>query len=862
MSEKNSSKIPWRTVLIVGLIVGAIELFVFPTLCSLLLPGFTNYPADLPNNGFMRWDVVFTNIWGLQLFFGLHLFILFWVMAGDSSKKSKLGMGPDGKPLSSGTTEYGSARLLSDDEFKKKYKSYVQKENSIVSDKKEPGGVVVKSVKLKDWSGHKDSKGRKDNVASEVKVFYEDGQVHHCVIGSTGAGKTTNWVEPSVFSLMHAKASMCIADPKGELYLRQHKVLEENGYTVFVLNFTNPAAGQNFNQLDYINKQYEEGMPYLYQSKAIRELIKYASYMKSSTKEEAPVLKGYDTRKLDIDLAAGRRAPEWVFDFGDFEYISEPNYKNVLNTENGEIIVKYLREIFVRSYEIAYKTFKKPTPADMTESNIYLHYKQENVLVAGIEFLKQVNKENIIDYFKKRIMYYEDFMHSVDPSTSLYFNANNKVKEFKKYLEEIEGQSGYSTDVLLKYMKEFESECFAIFSKHEQEAVTNAQTIASMIVESKQVGARGESIWIDTPKALLASLILFVARESHMMHSQHLGSVYRMLSELSVPVNAKSDKTCLDTIVDAFLPSDAIKLTQTATRIAGDRTKTSILVSTITPMQLWADERVISQCARTSFDIRTVVDKPTAIFLNIPGPDTQPTYTILASLFIEQLYASLVQITNTYTDLTLPRPFYFILDEFGNLPKIPNFGSKISLARSRNIKINYIVQSLQQLDMKYKDDKNLILGNSNILYLLTNEIDTAKYISERLGKYTAEIESNSSSESKDKGSSSSSSVSKFGRELFTPQELMDNFPKYKGIYIAPRQPAAFVDLWPSYWYPTVDHINAIRVDDLQVERPTEEINFFSPADYEQYIVAYKLFWNDAILDKFFKKMIEPRAKKK
>ena len=178
-------------------------------------------------------------------------------------------------------------------------------------------------------------------------------------------------------------------------------------------------------------------------------------------------------------------------------------------------------------------------------------------------------------------------MKAIDKNSSQYVDAQNKISTFNEYLDDIDSRPGYDIDILIRFFTEFENETAAIFQKYEQEAVSNAQSIASMIVESKQVGGtRGESIWIDTPKALLSSLILFTVRESHIDYSQHLGSVYRMLSELGVPSGPKTDKTYLDEIMDTFLPSDAIKLTQTATRIAGDRTKTSILVSTITPMQL------------------------------------------------------------------------------------------------------------------------------------------------------------------------------------------------------------------------------------------------------------------------------------
>ena len=59
---------------------------------------------------------------------------------------------------------------------------------------------------------------------------------HTLVIGTTGSGKTTSFVNPKIQILSETKTkpSMFISDPKGELYADHAKALQEKGYEVKV----------------------------------------------------------------------------------------------------------------------------------------------------------------------------------------------------------------------------------------------------------------------------------------------------------------------------------------------------------------------------------------------------------------------------------------------------------------------------------------------------------------------------------------------------------------------------------------------------------------------------------------------------
>lgn len=60
----------------------------------------------------------------------------------------------------------------------------------------------------------------------------------------------------------------------------------------------------------------------------------------------------------------------------------------------------------------------------------------------------------------------------------------------------------------------------------------------------------------------------------------------------------------------------------------------------------------------------------------------------------------------------LKRRAYFILDEFGNLPKMENIEGMVTVGRSRGIRYLFVLQSFSQLNAKYgKDIGDIIKTN-------------------------------------------------------------------------------------------------------------------------------------------------------
>ena len=201
---------------------------------------------------------------------------------------------------------------------------------------------------------------------------------------------------------------------------------------------------------------------------------------------------------------------------------------------------------------------------------------------------------------------------------------------------------------------------------------------------------------------------------------------------------------------------------------AAESTRASYMSVVYEKLTLFNDSGICGLTSKSDFTPKSLTEKPTALFLKIP--DEKTTRHNLAAIFILDLYKSLIKVASSNEDLSLPRNVYFILDEFGNMPKIENFDKMITVGRSRKIWFNMIVQSYQQLNNVYGDKAaDIIKGNCGIkMFIGSNDIGTCKEFSELCGNITVVTKSTSSSDRND-GTSVSNQTQV--RPLIYPSEL-------------------------------------------------------------------------------------------
>lgn len=108
-----------------------------------------------------------------------------------------------------------------------------------------------------------------------------------------------------------------------------------------------------------------------------------------------------------------------------------------------------------------------------------------------------------------------------------YSSAYRQSLELKEKYESAIERDVFDIDALVEWLKDLKTEHEDAWIDHETAAVTQAGSIATMLVGKDD---KGDKFWSQTAISMQKSLILMACRESHLPFSKHLGSVNRMLA--------------------------------------------------------------------------------------------------------------------------------------------------------------------------------------------------------------------------------------------------------------------------------------------------------------------------------------------
>ena len=203
-------------------------------------------------------------------------------------------------------------------------------------------------------------------------------------------------------------------------------------------------------------------------------------------------------------------------------------------------------------------------------------------------------------------------------------------------------------------------------------------------------------------------------------------------------------------------------------------------------LNLFADSGVCYLTSGTDINFQQFSDKPSALFIIIP--DEKNTRHAIANIYISQLYKILIERANERAKQTggepeLARNVYFLLDEFGNLPKFEKMKSFITAGRSRKIFLMLVLQDYTQLASIYgEQDAATIKNNCNIhIFIGTKDAKTREDFSKNCGNIQINITTKNKSSSANtldptQGQTSTSVSSQIQqRPLISPDEL-DHLP--------------------------------------------------------------------------------------
>lgn len=279
---------------------------------------------------------------------------------------------------------------------------------------------------------------------------------------------------------------------------------------------------------------------------------------------------------------------------------------------------------------------------------------------------------------------------------------------------------------------------------------------------------KGEPLWYNGETAAIAASILIIVLDAPPEY-RNLANVYYFLAFMceSDPMGQMPLNQYLDTLPDTHPAKGVFAMA----KIAAARTRSSFFTSALGTLRLFTNPNVAEMTSSSDFKLKDISKEKTILYMMIP--DEKKTLYPLVSILLTQLYAEQVGLANENGG-RLPVLTDMDLDEVGNFPYIPVLGAIASAGRSRGVRAHLIIQDLQQLESKYKDDyKNIMTNCQTKIYLKSDDPDTLKQYSERLGKYTVEVSSASTSVSDGNKNNTnySSSASLTGRALLEPSEL-------------------------------------------------------------------------------------------
>jgi type IV secretion system protein VirD4 len=391
-----------------------------------------------------------------------------------------------------------------------------------------------------------------------------------------------------------------------------------------------------------------------------------------------------------------------------------------------------------------------------------------------------------------------------DPKGELFENTAKILKE--KYGYEVikidfrPGQSLYSN-----FFNPLELVVQALEKGNIPEATEVAKQVANAIASQGDKGTpSGNSAFFETSgKSIVSALILFVCREllkrGENRRMCNLASVYSTLLKLSGEYEDNGESH-LQLLFKSLDPTDPVRLLGGPGLAGSGDTFTSVIASALVALDMFSD---INTCEMTSFtdhQYRDIGNGKRAVFLCISDDDS--TKHCLATLYFQQCYSELVKYANECGG-KLPSRVHVLMDEFGNMPTIKNFGQILTVSGGRGVLITIAVQDFSQITAKYDKLAQSIKGNCHDwIYLSTSDVQTAEELSKRVGSYTIQAHNSSkSTNTKDGSGSFSSSDNLLKREILMPDEIM-RMPFHQVLVLRARHNAYLGYLGDmSEWFP-------------------------------------------------------------
>lgn len=390
-----------------------------------------------------------------------------------------------------------------------------------------------------------------------------------------------------------------------------------------------------------------------------------------------------------------------------------------------------------------------------------------------LPYPKQLNKNSLVvgipgdgktfTYVKPNIMQENSSFVITDPKGLL-------VREVGSMLE----NDGYTIKVF-DLVNLTNSDTFNVFNYMKSEL--DIDRVSEAIVDgTKKSDKQGEDFWAQAELLLMRSLLGYLYFDSQISgYTPNLSNVSDMLRNIQrIDKKKPSPVEKMFEALDKELPDNyACKQWELFNNNFQSETRTSVLAVASARYAVFDHKEVKTLIERDTMEMDKWNIEKTAVFITIP--ETNKAFNFLASLMFAMMFDVLTHQADDMLQGLIHQDkellhIQFIIDEFANIGKIPNFNEVLASIRSREMSAKIIIQAISQLQSMYHNDWKTIINNcATILYLGTQDKETMEYFSMRSGKQTINVKNRSVSRGRNGSMSESNQIQM--RPLMTPDEI-------------------------------------------------------------------------------------------
>lgn len=206
-----------------------------------------------------------------------------------------------------------------------------------------------------------------------------------------------------------------------------------------------------------------------------------------------------------------------------------------------------------------------------------------------------------------------------------------------------------------------------------------------------------------------------------------------------------------------------------------DDTYSGIMSNLAESTKFLSDPQIKAATATSSFSMEKIRDVYMTVFIVIPHDRIQTHAT-----WLRLVISSAMQAIKNRSRIRTPAHHrcMFLVDEFGSIGHIADVPRDIAIMAGFGLDLTLIVQGLDQLKHHYGEAAKTILSNCSYKWFCyVGDLETAKYLSETLGKKTVRTTSTSTSHSATNRTreteGESTTHGEAGRDLLTPDEILN-----------------------------------------------------------------------------------------